>query len=284
MRNYPWGLRPEQMQFDEEVDPGDIELVSEDAVDREAAFANAAFERAVAAAVKDGKKEISSALLASYGEDPLYYGRVTRISLPESVTSIGAYAFNGCSSLKEIEMPGVRHIGRSAFERCVSLEELDLPDGLKSVGELAFRRCGGLKSVYVPESVQQIAFLAFEDCPKLEAVYLAGRGRDEVIGHAGRGEFGTYWPWGVKDGESVFVYGNDVNAGDVELVDEAAGEDDESEAANAAYRRAFDAVVGDRDSVGPNILDRAHEPTRYYGKITKIGLPETVSHVQAGAF
>lgn len=49
---------------------------------------------------------------------------VTSVILPESVTSIGDYAFDSCTGLKKLEMPGVATIGHWSFRNCYVLEDL----------------------------------------------------------------------------------------------------------------------------------------------------------------
>lgn len=74
--------------------------------------------------------------LSNYYSNPLTYARnlylndqlVTKLTIPEGVTSIGEYAFSGCASLTEIVIPdSVTSIGKAAFEGCSSLERITIP-------------------------------------------------------------------------------------------------------------------------------------------------------------
>ena len=68
--------------------------------------------------------------------------------IPESVTSIGDYAFSGCTSLTSITIPnGVTSIGDDAFFRCSSLTSITIPEGVTSIGDRAFSGCSGLTSI-----------------------------------------------------------------------------------------------------------------------------------------
>ena len=68
--------------------------------------------------------------------------------IPESVTSIGNYAFKGCSSLTSITIPeSVTSFGNSAFCDCSSLKELTLGKGLKKIGVAAFYGCDEIEKV-----------------------------------------------------------------------------------------------------------------------------------------
>ena len=73
---------------------------------------------------------------------------VTELVIPDSVTSIGNYAFYGCSSLTSITIPdSVTSIGGSAFYNCSSLTNITIPDDVTSIGYSAFYNCSSLSSV-----------------------------------------------------------------------------------------------------------------------------------------
>jgi hypothetical protein len=75
------------------------------------------------------------------------------IELPAGLTSIGEYAFCGCSSLTSIELPaGLTSLGDAAFDGCSSLTSIELPAGLTSLGEGAFAGCSSLTSIELPTS------------------------------------------------------------------------------------------------------------------------------------
>ena len=93
--------------------------------------------------------------------------------IPESVTSIGASAFNGCNSLTSVSIPeGVTSIGQSAFDGCSSLTSINIPEGVRSITDYAFSRCERLMSVSIPASVTSIGDLAFLGCRNLKSVSL----------------------------------------------------------------------------------------------------------------
>ena len=59
--------------------------------------------------------------------------------IPNSVTSIGNYAFYGCSSITSITIPhSVTSIGKLAFFNCTSLTSISLPNNLTNIGDRAF--------------------------------------------------------------------------------------------------------------------------------------------------
>ena len=55
---------------------------------------------------------------------------MTSITIPNSVTSIGIYAFSGCSNLTSITIPdSVTKIGNNAFSKCSNLTSIDADSG-----------------------------------------------------------------------------------------------------------------------------------------------------------
>ena len=91
--------------------------------------------------------------------------------IPNSVTSIGSYAFYGCSGLTSVEIPNsVTSIGRNAFSSCSSLTFLVIPNNVTSIGWAVFYGCRGLTSVVIPNSVTSIGERGFEGCSSLTSI------------------------------------------------------------------------------------------------------------------
>ena len=93
------------------------------------------------------------------------------VTIPDSVTSIGSQAFRHCELLTSVIIPdSVTSIGKEAFGNCSSLTSIDIPDSVISISEQAFRDCSSLKKVNISDSVNRISDYAFLNCKNLTSV------------------------------------------------------------------------------------------------------------------
>ena len=100
-----------------------------------------------------------------------YQKYIVSVIIPDSVTSIGGYAFSGCSSLTSVTMGNsVTSIGDDAFAYCSNLTSIVIPDSVTSIGNDAFRNCSSLTSIVIPDSVTSIGTYAFSECSSLTSV------------------------------------------------------------------------------------------------------------------
>ncbi|MGI6493366.1 MAG: leucine-rich repeat protein [Candidatus Methanomethylophilaceae archaeon] len=74
------------------------------------------------------------------------------MTIPDSVISIGNYAFHGCAGLTSVTIGNsVTSIGDRAFYNCTGLTSVTIPDSVTSIGDYAFHNCTGLTKFIVPE-------------------------------------------------------------------------------------------------------------------------------------
>ncbi len=104
----------------------------------------------------------------------------TSVVIEDGVSSIGAFAFSGCSGLTEVFIPeSVTSIGGGAFYECSALERISLPERVVSIGAVAFYRCSSLKHISLPDSVTSIGNWIFEGCTSLTDAEI-GSGLTEI--------------------------------------------------------------------------------------------------------
>ena len=101
------------------------------------------------------------------------------VIMPYSVTTIGAHAFTGCTSLTNVtfgEDSQLTTIGEGAFTGCTSLTNVTFGEDsqLATIGTAAFVHCYNLTSVTIPNSVTTIGVGAFYNCTSLIDVYYTG--------------------------------------------------------------------------------------------------------------
>ena len=93
------------------------------------------------------------------------------VSIPEGVTKIGDFAFEGCDNLTSVTIPdSVTFIGRSAFEGCRKLISASIPSSVTSTGDSIFKNCTSLELVNIPASVNVIWPATFLNCTSLKSV------------------------------------------------------------------------------------------------------------------
>jgi hypothetical protein len=133
---------------------------------------------------------------------------LTSVTIPSSVTSIGEFAFYGCSGLAAVHISdirawclinfdrfsnplseareglylngkkittavipeGVTKLADNIFENCSSLTSVTIPSSVTSIGEYAFYNCRSLTSVTIPEGVTSIGSHAFRNCSGLTSM------------------------------------------------------------------------------------------------------------------
>ncbi|MBR6827164.1 MAG: leucine-rich repeat protein [Prevotella sp.] len=96
---------------------------------------------------------------------------VKDLTIPDGLTSIGDYAFSGCSGLTSVTIPsGITSIGGSAFSGCSGLTSITIPDGVTSIGNSTFSGCSGLNSITIPNGVTSIGGDAFFGCYNLTSI------------------------------------------------------------------------------------------------------------------
>ena len=110
---------------------------------------------------------------------PLYYAHrlymdgqeIQDLVIPDGITEIGSYAFDGCRSLTSVSIPaGVTRIGAEAFNDCSSMVSVSIPGSVTDIGQFAFGDCSSLERVFcLAESVPSTGYGVFQSLPPMFA-------------------------------------------------------------------------------------------------------------------
>lgn len=111
---------------------------------------------------------------------------VRNLVIPDTVTRISDYAFNGCGYLNKVTIPNsVTEIGEYAFShsRVISIE---LPSSITSISTGMFQYCQYLESITIPSSVTSIGDSAFFLCANLTGITIP-----DTVTYIGESAFGS---------------------------------------------------------------------------------------------
>lgn len=113
----------------------------------------------------------ASAFRIKSGELVEYTGTEKTVSVPKTVTSIGASAFENNIVVEKIILPdSVKQIDAYAFWGCENLKTVTLGKGLSEIGDFAFTNCDGLETMTIPSNVRSIGIQAFAYCDRFENI------------------------------------------------------------------------------------------------------------------
>lgn len=118
---------------------------------------------------EDIKSVVLTSGITSVGNYAFYgCSNMTSITIPKSLKDIGSYAFLGCKRLLTVNLGSeLQNIGDSAFQECESLKGISFPSSLTTIGTKAFYRCSSISIINIPSSVTGIGNSAFAYCYSL---------------------------------------------------------------------------------------------------------------------
>ena len=194
-----------------------------------------------------------------------YYGSfescsgLTSVTIPNSITSFGDWAFGGCSSLTSITIPdSVTYIGVGAFYDCTGLTSVIIPNAVDTIYNYTFYNCTSLTSVTIPNSVTTIGDCmspvgAFFGCSGLTSITIPNS-----VTYIGEGTFES-----CTGLTSVTIPNSVTSIGS----------------------SAFWGCSGLTSVTIPNSVDTIHNGTFYNcTSLTSITIPNSVAAIGTGAF
>ncbi len=205
---------------------------------------------------------------------------VESVSLHKNVTSIGNYAFYGCTNLKTVaSIPSeLNFMGVAIFEGCTRLKSIDLkntalteladhtflscssmtdiklPSKLQKIGQATFAHCHGLTKIEIPNTLTTLRNRAFLDCQYLTEIDLSGTTIPSI-------EYSTFE--------------NCVRLEKVSL----------PETVTAIYENAFYKCWGLKSITIPNKVTRIYQNAfRDCNNLTSVNIPDGVTRIDKYAF
>ena len=125
------------------------------------------------AGIKDTEFSVPDTV-KTIGDFAFYGAKVLEsVDIPDSVIAINTNAFGECSGLKEVVIPdSVTSMGEAVFYKCTSLEKVKLSVNITSPNPAVFQYCSSLKEVVLPESMKFISFFMFSYCKEITNIVL----------------------------------------------------------------------------------------------------------------
>ena len=98
---------------------------------------------------------------------------MTSITLPDSLKTLGNYAFRDCSELTDINFgKGLEVIGRYSFYYCSGLSNVTIPDNITEISAYAFAYSSNLKTLTIGMNVKTIGSYILSGCSAVNAIYV----------------------------------------------------------------------------------------------------------------
>ena len=130
-----------------------------------------------------GGVPIGAVSMLSYEAD-----NVRRVSLPDTVFSLGLTTFDGCTMLEYNQYGNAYYLGNEEMPYLYLMEAVSkditsvaVHETTRIIAPAAFTDCKRLRSIYIPDSVVTVGNIAFHQCTSLESVSF-GKGLKRIGG------------------------------------------------------------------------------------------------------
>lgn len=131
--------------------------------------------------------------ITNIGANAFFGTGLTKVAIPSRVEKIGESAFENCTSLSALEfrdnvavnngvatVGATTEIGNRAFYLCKGLRSIQFSGSVKSIGDNAFSGCAGLGSIVLLPGTTHIGEKAFSQCDSVTMVVIAGTVTDTI--------------------------------------------------------------------------------------------------------
>ena len=198
------------------------------------------------------------------------------VRISEGIRFIGKRAFSACTGLRAISLPStLTEIGAEAF-RGSSLLSLDMTDGVSDIGEKAFYDCRSLESVVLSDSIRQIPVSVFEGCERLTKV----ENTDKLTDIAENAFFKCKKLEGFEFGDSLLSIGKKAFYGCASLSEVIL-----PDSLTSLGEAAFSSCTGaERLHIGGGISEIPESAFRYMSSLKSVVIPDNITEVSRGAF
>ncbi len=197
--------------------------------------------------------------------------------IPNGITGIDAWAFDGCVRLKNIVIPGsVASIPDRAFDFCEGLTTVTLLNGIVNIGEMAFYGCNKLSSIVFPDSITSIGERAFAGCDKLQSITIP-----HSVSYIGKEAFA-----GVDSTKKWQGYFDGRNNIESIIVDERNAFYDSRNDSNAIIETLSNILIaGCKNTIIPKgVKTIGKSAFAFCEEMTEIGIPDGVTEIMDYAF
>ncbi len=136
-------------------------------------YCNAIIETSTNSLIVGCKNTVIPESVTSIGKYAFYGRGLDRTQIPNSVTSIGEYAFAHNENLYSASISdSVKSIDRGVFSDCENLKHLTIGNSVESIGDHAFSDCTSLSHVIISNMVESIGDYAFYKCKNLRELII----------------------------------------------------------------------------------------------------------------